>query len=307
MTAASPVELSVIVVSYNTRELLARCLRSLAPASPQTAHEIIVVDNASRDGSVEMLGRQFPWVTSIANTTNLGFARACNQGVRESRGRNLLFLNADTEPQPGSVSGLVGYLGDHPRVGAVGPRLRHPDGGWPRSCFRFPTLMRPLLNFRLVRRVAGDRFGLPYPSDDPRVREGGPVDWLSGACLLIRQEALEAAGLFDERYFMYLEDTDLCRRLWGAGWEVVFWPRAEVLHVGGASSRGHAVRLGIEHQRSRLIYFSTHHPGVVYLSVRCLAGLAALGRGLCSLARLRHEELRAEASILRLALWGVHR
>lgn len=301
----SPMDLSVIVVNYNTCGLLVRCLASLAPASVGMPYEVIVVDNASRDGSAAAVAGQFPGVALIANRENLGFARACNQGSKQARGEHLLFLNGDTEPRPGSLSGLVAYLRDHPRVGAVGPRLRNPEAGHPRSCFRFPSLTRPQLNFRLVRCLVGERFGLAYPLDDARVLGGGPVDWLSGACLLLRRQAFEAVGCFDERYFMYFEDTDLCRRLWAARWEVVFWPEVEVLHVGGASAQGREVRLSIELQRSRLIYFATHHPGMVYGLVRCMAGIAAVVRSAAWLAGLRGEGLRAEARILGLALRGV--
>lgn len=300
-------DLSIIVVSYNAREYLARCLRALPAGVDDLQWEAIVVDNASDDGSAGMVAREIPWATVIANGENMGFARACNQGFTVAQGRWILFLNSDAEPQPHSLRALVSYLRDHPRVGAVGPRLRHPDGGSPRSCFRFPNLTRPHLNFRLVQRFAGERFGLPYPSDDLRVRDGGPVDWLSGACLLVRRRALEEAGPFDERYFMYLEDTDLCRRLWNTGWEVVFRPEAEVLHTGGVSARGHETRLSIERQRSRLIYFSMHHPGLVYGLVRCMAGIAALVRGIGWLASLRLDRLRAEGFILRLALRGLDR
>ncbi|MGH7278091.1 MAG: glycosyltransferase family 2 protein, partial [Candidatus Rokuibacteriota bacterium] len=179
------------------------------------------------------------------------------------------------------------------------------DGGAARSCFRFPSLLRPYLNLRLLRAVVGERFGLPYEWTDARVREGGVVDWLSGACLLLRREALEAAGLLDERYFMYFEDTDLCRRLWRAGWEVAFWPAVEVLHEGGASGRGLEGRLALEQRRSCLIYFATHHPGLVYAVVRAITAVAAFLRGVRWVASRRADGLRIEAKIMRLAVYGV--
>jgi len=298
------VDLSIVIVSYNTRQLLVRCLRALPAASAGLRREVVVVDNASADGSPAAVAGEFPDAILVVNADNVGFARACNQGVARSSGRTVLFLNSDAEPRPGSLTALVRHLGDHPRAGAVGPRLAHPDGGSPRSCFRFPSLTRPLLDFALVRRLAGPRFSLTLPLGDRRLAEGGAVDWLSGACLLVRREALDAVGRFDERYFMYFEDTDLCRRLWAAGWEVRFWPGAEVLHVGGASARGHAARLAVEVQRSRLIYFSTHHPGLVSGLVRVWTGIGAAGRGIGSAARGRPHGLRTEACILGLALRG---
>ncbi len=297
-------DLSIVIVSYNTRALLARCLGALPAATGGLRWEAIVVDNASADGSPAAVSREFPDATLLVNDDNVGFARACNRGARAARGSAILFLNSDAEPRPASLTGLVGYLRDHPRVGAAGPRLRDPAGGRPRSCFRFPSLARPHLNFRLVRGLVGERFSLAYPADDRRFTGGGPVDWLSGACLLLRREALDAVGLFDERYFMYFEDIDLCRRLWAGGWEVVFWPGVEVVHAGGASAHGHSARLAVEHQRSRLIYFSTHHPGLVSGLIRLLAAAGALWRGARTLARLRPEGLRTEARILGLALRG---
>jgi GT2 family glycosyltransferase len=300
-------ELSIIVVSYNTRQHLERCLRALAAASADLETQVIVVDNASRDGSVEMLRHDFPAVTVIANRDNVGFARGCNAGLAAAEGRFLLLLNSDTVPAPGSLSALVRYARAYPRAGAVGPRLRAADGSPARSCFHFPSLTRPYLNIAAVRRLVGDRFGLPYAWDHPCLRDGGVVDWLSGACMLLRRDALAAAGVLDERYFMYFEDTDLCRRLWRAGWQVVFWPAVEVIHEGGASARGHEGRLSVEHRRSALIYFSTHHAGVVYGVVRAITVAAALARAVQSLLHRRREGLRVEATILRLGLRGVSR
>jgi N-acetylglucosaminyl-diphospho-decaprenol L-rhamnosyltransferase len=303
-TSTTSVDLSIIVVSYNTREHLARCLRALPAATTGLAWDAIVVDNASGDGSAEMIRRDFPAVTLIANRDNVGFARACNAGLQVAGGRFLLLLNSDAVATPGSLSALVRYARAYPRVGAVGPRIRTADGRPARSCFRFPSLARPYLNIAVVQRLVGDRFGLPYAWDHPCLRDGGVVDWLSGACLLLRREALAGAGALDERYFMYFEDTDLCRRLWRAGWQVVFWPVVEVLHEGGASGRGHEGRLSVEHRRSALIYFSTHHAGLVSAGVRAITVAAALARAVKSLRHRRRERLRLEATIMRLGLRG---
>ncbi|HEY3067281.1 MAG TPA: glycosyltransferase family 2 protein [Methylomirabilota bacterium] len=304
---ARPLDLSVIVVSYNTRQHLARCLRALPAATTGTECEVIVVDNASRDGSADVVRREFPSVTLIANRDNVGFARACNAGLEGAGGRFLLLLNSDAVPTPGSVSALVRFARAYPRAGAIGPRLRTADGRTARSCFHFPSLVRPYLNVGVVRRLAGDRFGLPYEWNHPCLRDGGVVDWLSGACLLLRREALAATGALDERYFMYFEDTDLCRRLWRAGWQVVFWPSVDVLHEGGASGRGHEGRLSVEHRRSALIYFATHHAGFVSGGVRAITVTAALVRAVQSLWHRRRERLRLEATIMGLGLRGVGR
>lgn len=294
------VELSIIVVSYNTRALLARCLTSLAAAAHETGQEIIVVDNASGDGSAEMVRRDFPGVRCIANAANVGFARAVNQGIRVSRGEWLVLVNSDAEVFPGSLDALVAFLRAQPTVGAVGPQIRFPDGRVCQSCFRFPTLFRPYLNFEVVRRVAGDAFSLSYPPGAPPRAEGGEVDWLSGACLVLRRKALDQVGLLDEHFFMYFEDTDLCRRLHGAGWSVWYRPQIHVFHRVGQSGTGERERLHVEMRRSALHYFRVHHPGPVSWAVRALVFAAALWR----LARGGAPVRAVERRIMRLALFG---
>jgi N-acetylglucosaminyl-diphospho-decaprenol L-rhamnosyltransferase len=295
VTAA--VELSVVVVSYNTRALLRRCLASLGAAAAGTPHEVVVVDNASRDGSLEMVAREFPAVRAVANPANVGFARAANQGIRESGGALVALLNSDAEATAGSLTALAAVLAGDPRIGAAGPQTRFPDGRVCQSCFRFPSLTRPAVNFRWVRRLAGEAFSLSYPPGDPRLAEGGEVDWLSGACLLLRRKALDAVGLLDERFFMYFEDTDLCRRLHRAGWAVRYVPRIHVVHHVGQSSRGEAERLRVELRRSALVYFRTHHRAPVVWAMRALMLAGALLR-LASGPRGRE----TERQIIRLAL-----
>ncbi len=276
--AEPPVELSIIVVSYNTRELLAQCLRSLALASRETPHEIIVVDNASSDRSGEMIAREFPRVRSIANAVNVGFARAVNQGIRASGGELLALVNSDAEPAPGAFHTLAAFLKAQPAVGAVGPRMLLPDGRPVNSCFRFPSLIRPYLNFRALRGIVGDSFSLGYPSVSPLLKAGGAVDWLSGACLVLRRKALDQVGLMDEHFFMYFEDTDLCRRLRRAGWSVWYWPEVGVVHHVGGSSGSDRERLRLELRRSCLHYFLTHHSRPVFWAVRGVMAGGAVAR-----------------------------
>ena len=274
------VELSIIVVSYNTRELLAACLRSLGPTVSRTAHETIVVDNASRDGSVEMVGREFPGALLIANTSNVGFARAANQGVRAAHGEFLALLNSDAEASPGSLDALVACLKSQRTVAAVGPRTLLPGGRVSNSCFRFPSLVRPYLNIQMLRLITRDYFSLSYPAASAVLARGGEVDWLSGACLVLRRKALDQVGLLDERFFMYFEDTDLCRRLHRGGWSVWYFPGTQVLHRVGQSSGGEGdrERLRLELRRSSLHYFRTHHPGPVFWAVRVLVVFGAVTR-----------------------------
>jgi GT2 family glycosyltransferase len=304
------VELSIIVVSYNTRALLARCLTSLAAAAHETGQEIIVVDNASGDGSAEMVRRDFPGVRCIANVANVGFARAVNQGIRVSRGEFLVLLNSDAEAAAGSLDGLAAFLRAEPAVGAAGPQIRLPDGRPSNSCFRFPSLFRPYLNVRALRWVAGDSFGLAYPPAAPLLANGGAVDWLSGACLVLRRKALDQVGLLDEHFFMYFEDTDLCRRLHGAGWSVWYRPQIHVFHCVGQSGTGERERLHVEMRRSALHYFRVHHPGPVSWAMRGLVAGGALVRlvtGCWPIRRWRVTRVAdpaTERRIIRLALSG---
>ncbi len=302
------ISLSIIVVSYDTRELLCRCLASLGPAARATPQEIIVVDNASRDGSAEMVRREFPGAIVIANTGNVGFGRAANQGIRAGRGEFLALVNSDAEAAPGSLDGLVGFLRANPSVGAVGPRILLPDGRVSSSCFRYPSLFRPYLNFEALRRVFGERFNLSYPPASPILQEGGEVDWLSGACLVLRRKALDEIGLLDEHFFMYFEDTDLCRRLRRGGWAVWYLPEVRVVHGVGGSSGENRARLHLELRRSCLHYFRTHHSRPVFWAVRALV----FGGALLRLARGPFRRSRAgtapdpatERQIMRLALEG---
>ncbi|MBI3827519.1 MAG: glycosyltransferase family 2 protein [Candidatus Rokubacteria bacterium] len=306
-TSLSGPDVSVVVVSYDARALLEQCLRSVAAAAEPLAWETIVVDNASSDGSRELVAREFPEVSLLVNDTNAGFASAFNRGLGATRGRHVLMLNSDAVLLPGALPALARHLDDHSAAGAVAPRLVDPAGRPVHSCFRFPSLTRPHLDVRLLAPVIGNRFALAYPDDDPRVVVGGAVDWASGACLLLRREALDAVGALDERYFMYFEDVDLCRRLWQGGWQVACLPAVHVVHAAGGSSHGHETRLHVERQRSRLIYFSTHHSGLVTALVRGLAVVAALTRAVTAATRLRFERVTAEGRVIRLALGGVGR
>jgi GT2 family glycosyltransferase len=244
------VDLSIVIVSYNTRALLEACLASLpagcepdtrAPdaASPRPLrYEVIVVDNASSDGSAAAVRERFPEARLIQNDTNRGFAAANNLAFPLCRGRCLVLLNADTEVTPGALSVLVAFLDAHPRVGAAGPRLLNPDGSGQPSGFPFPRLSEAVLGLLLHRqRAAKRRF------EDGAATAGGAEsveahDWLTGACLVIRREVLEEVGPLDEGFFFEAEDVDWCRRIRAAGWEICLVPAARVMHVRSASGIG---------------------------------------------------------------------
>lgn len=270
------VEVSAVIVSYNSRAYLGRCLASVVPQVEAAGGEVIVVDNASADGSPEVV-RAFAGVRLVENRANVGFVRAVNQGLKLAAGRYFLILNPDTEVRPGALAALVAFLNDHPRVGLAGPRLLNPDGTVQPSRRRFPTL--PVLfaestfvQWRFPRLGLFRRF---YCEDLPD-GTAHPVDWVTGACLLARREAVEQVGLLDERFFMYCEELDWCRRMWAAGWQVYYVPAAEVVHQEAASSRQDPVRQRVNFYTSRWKYAAKYYGAAAGVVLRgwLLFGLA---------------------------------
>ena len=265
------VDLTIIIVSWNVRDLLSRCLHSLvAEASPSgqdlslrvggSLVEIVVVDNASADGSAEMIRAEFPQVRLLVNDDNRGFAAASNQGLALSRGRQLLLLNPDTEVLGDALPAMLRYVDAHPAVGALGPRLCYPDGSLQSSRRRFPTFATGLVESTVVQEWWGDNRILRryYMADTPDDAIQ-PVDWVVGACLLVRRETYEQVGGLDEGFFMYSEEMDWCHRIKDAGWEVVYLPTATVVHHEGKSSEQVVPARHIHFQSSKVRYFRKHH------------------------------------------------
>lgn len=276
--------LSAVVVSYNTRDDLLRCLSSLREHAGVPC-EITVVDNASADGSAEAVRGAFPDAQLIENPVNLGFARACNQGLRASSSPFVLLLNSDAQVLGGAVALLLGILEERPDVGLVGPRTRSADGAIQVS---FGPDLTPMAEWGQRRLVRGVRRREPRALERVEAlaaREHEP-DWLSGSCLLARRQALEAVGGFDEGFFLYEEDVDLCVRVRKAGWRILFTPRAEIVHHLGRSmaQAGHWARL--EYHKSHLLYYRKHRGALATALLRLsllavsLAGwLGSLGPG----------------------------
>jgi N-acetylglucosaminyl-diphospho-decaprenol L-rhamnosyltransferase len=255
--------LSVIIVSWNVRELLIQCLTSVFAAAsrpPDGAIEVIVVDNASRDGSADLVAVRFPQVTLVRNQTNAGFTVANNQGLSLSHGRAVFFLNPDAEVLDGAIPTLLAYLADHPSVGAVGPRLQYGDGRPQPSRRRFPNVGTALFESTPVAWHQPNNRWVRYLHMDS-VPESVPqaVDWLVGAALMVRSEALKQVGGFDEGFFMYSEELDWCRRAWQSGWEVHYVPTALVRHHEAKSSEQVAAARHIRFQTSRVRYMRKHH------------------------------------------------
>jgi hypothetical protein len=276
--------LSILIVNWNTRQLVLDCLRSLEAAAIAVPHEIIVVDNASADGSAEAIASEFPGVTLIRNAENVGFARANNQAYEASRGADVLLLNSDTLVAPGQLEKLVSFLDAHPRAGIVGPKLLNPDGSFQLSATpfiqpwdvyyeyaRFPRTLQPRAQ-KAPRRL--------YPFEPWRAMA---VDYVIGAVFLIRRAVIDQIGLMDDQFFMYGEEQDWCWRAKEAGWEVWFDPEAEVTHLGGQSTAQVPYRM-LAHRFVSSFRILGKHQG---------AGAVALTRGLLAIAALQNNLLAA--------------
>lgn len=252
-------DLSIVIVNWNTCGLLAQCLESLLgragalaelsprPSFPPT-YEILVVDNASTDGSAKMVRAHFAQVRLIANPSNVGFACANNQAVRKSSGRYVLLLNSDTEVHAGALQAMTDFMDRHPRAAACGPLLLNTDGTLQSSCHPLLTPGREFWRLFFLDRVW--RWG-SYDQVSWNRAEPHLVEVIKGACLLLRHEALDQVGLLDESYFMYTEEMDLCYRLARAGWDLWWVPQAVVTHHGEASSRQVAEDMYVQLYRSK--------------------------------------------------------
>ena len=251
-------DLSILIVSHNARTDLERCLASLHETPPSVRHDIIVVDNASNDGSVET-ARKWPDVRVIESGGNRGFAAANNIGIRASSSEHLLLLNSDTVVPEGAIDGLLDELRRHPEATIVGPRLVDGTG---RAELSFGRMMSPLNELRQRRLVHGHQTGNPSISQhiEALTREQQWPDWVSGACLLVRRADAEAVGLLDERYFMYTEDVDFCAAVRARGRRVLFTPAVEVVHLRGRSVRSAPVATRAAYRRSHLAFYEKHYP-----------------------------------------------
>lgn len=250
--------LSIIIVNWNTREHLQACLHSIFAYPPDEPFEVWVVDNASSDGSVDMLRAEFPQVRLIANEHNLGYGRANNQALRQARGEFALVLNSDIEVTPGALQTLLDFMRDHPEAWAVGGQLILPSGKIQPSCSERLTLWavfceQTLLAKAFPRSRLFGGYNLTWWSYDS-VRE---VEQVVGACLLLRRQPDGSFPLFDERYFMYAEDTALCHRIRRAGGKIYYVPQARFKHHLGASSEQESVRAEMvkAYNRSRILFF----------------------------------------------------
>lgn len=306
--------LSILIVNWNTRELVLDCLRSLRASAIALPHEIILVDNASTDGSADAVAAEFPEVTLIRNAENFGFARANNQAYAASRGPYVFLLNSDTLVAPGQLEKLVAFLEAHPQAGIVGPKLLNPDGSFQLSATpfirpwdvyfeyaRFPAALQPQQQ-KTPRRL--------YAFEPWRPMR---VGYVIGAAFLIRRAVIDRIGLLDEAYFMYGEEQDWCFRAQAAGWEVWFDPEAEVTHLGGQSAVQVPYRMLAHRFVSSFRFLKQHQGAAAAMTARGLLAAAALQNTALSTARFlaRKEdvasyrrELKGHGVVLRTALGG---
>jgi hypothetical protein len=268
---SAPPQLSVIIVTWNCRPALERCLESLRPALAGLSAEIIAADNGSVDGTVEWLGRQAPDVRVLAFPENLGYAAAANRAAQLARGEYLWFLNPDTAVEPDAVTMLLNAMADHPRAGAAGPRLLTPDGRtYPLSARRFPTFWTELLEKAGLRGLSFSRLALMLGD------ETAEAPAVSGAAMCVRRPAWEEVGGFDERYFLYAEDMDICQALRAAGWKVYYVGQARVIHLGGRSSARCPEEAGVQALVSLLRYFRKQHGRLAGHAYRWMITLLSL-------------------------------
>lgn len=311
------IELSIVIVNFETPSYTLDCIGSIYANSPRCSFEIILIDNGSKDGSIDRIRERWPKVVCIETGANLGFARANNLGINNTRGEYVLLLNSDTKILDNSLDRLLGYLRQNPKAGVVGPKQIDGTGKLQLSWGSFPTFVsemyRKLLHHRLsvndwlVRDYLEEKFG-----------SATEVDWVSGSCLLARREALFDSGLLDEHYFMYFEDIDLCRRISDAGWGIHYEPDTTILHYGGISAKKNILKILVEYRRSQL-YFTRKYYGLngilLLKSLLIIKSLANLGRYaviyLASSVMARHESrqihyanLLLNKKTLELALGG---
>lgn len=268
-------DLSIIIVNWNTKNLIMSCLDSIYQTTKSIGFEIIVIDNASTDGSISAIEKKFSHVILVKNNENKGFAAANNQGIKQAQGEFILLLNSDTIVLDNAIGKSVKFLKSRPEIGALGCKLLYPDGSLqPSANSRFGSLDGALLAktgiFHLLPRASQEAY--KGPASYANARE---VAMVKGAFLLLRRKALDKVGTLDERFFMYAEETDLCFRLRGAGWKIYFYPDAEVIHHGGGSIQSFEQKMKIQRQRtvSRLLFIKKHHKRMYYILYRYLGVL----------------------------------
>jgi N-acetylglucosaminyl-diphospho-decaprenol L-rhamnosyltransferase len=274
-------DLSIIIVNWNTRDLLIQCLRSIYETINTLSFEVIVVDNASTDDSVAVTRERFPHVKILENQDNVGFARANNQATLASQGRYMLFFNSDAILLPNAAQALFDLAEANPHAGIVGAQLRNPDGSFQASHTPFPDLWKEFMILSGLGRLILGRW---YPSYGPEENRGPQVvDYVEGACLLVRRSAFGEVGGLDEDYFMYAEEVDWCYAMKENGWQVWYQPAARVIHLGGGSSQNRRTQKESNLYKSRVRFFRKHYgrlaAAILKLQILVFTGIKIIVHG----------------------------
>ncbi len=264
--AAERIDLSpdatISIVNWNTREELRECLNSVLAQDCIEKCEVVVVDNASSDSSADIVNSEFDGrIRLIENRSNFGFGAAHNQAIESSKGRYVFVINPDSRMlKPNVLGQMVAYMDANPQIGVIGPRILNPDGTLQFSARRFPPMFAGIFRHTILGRLfPNNRFVRGYLMTDISHDVTMDVDWLSGSALMVRRKTIEQIGAFDERFFMYCEDVDLCKRAHDGGWRVVYYPEVEVSHRIGAASDKNPFAMIKQHHHSMLLYFLKHN------------------------------------------------
>ena len=251
------IDLSIIIVSWNTKEYLRPCIESIFQMEARISAELIIVDNGSQDGSGSEVKKAFPTLCLIENKRNMGFARAANQGLEKSSGRYILLLNPDTQVKKRTLEQVVSFMDFHPDAGVAGAQLLNRDGSKQNSIANFPSLATELFNKSLLRML----FPKKFPGKERNYPEPIEVDSVIGACMIVRRKAMEQVGCLDEDYFLFFEETDWCYRMKKVGWKVYHVPQAEIYHYQGKSAEIEKEKARVEYYRSRYHFFNKNRSG----------------------------------------------
>ena len=283
-------DVSIIIVNWNTKELLRDCLSSVYEHAGDIDYEIIVIDNASADGSADMVKNDFRKVILIENSGNRGFAAANNQGMAVAKGRFVLLLNSDTVVLNNAIANTVRFADENPQAAVIGCRVLNPDLTLQRTCFMFPSVLNMLLSSIYLYKLfpKSKFFGRENMTwwDATDVRE---VDYVRGCFMLVRRDAIEQVGIMDERFFIYSEETDWCYRFKKGGWKVVFMPKADIIHLLGASTKKIRAEMKLQVWGSLLLFFKKHKSFPAYATMCFLIAIFLilrvpfwLGLAICS-------------------------
>jgi GT2 family glycosyltransferase len=264
-------DLAVIVVTWNSRDYIEMCLKSVGSISSRITVGVVVIDNNSTDGTPQIIKDNFPEVTLINNPLNQGFAAANNVGIKRSMSRYLLLLNPDTIVRPGALEGLVGFMDSHQECWAAGPALFNGDGSPQRTGVRFPSTWNIVVESLFLDRLwpRSRIFGRHRALyEDPA--KARPVDFVQGSCMIVRREVIDAVGGLDEEFFMYFEETDWCYRMKQAGGKVYYTPDGEVIHFGGGTVAHYDERRLLHYHRSLLLFYRKHSGAIAGMLVRAV-------------------------------------